>query len=201
MAPDLTEGLVDVCTRLYQRRLTFSTGGNISVRDGDRVYITPSGRNKGMLKRGDIVTVDMDGRALQGGKPSIETGFHLAIYKMRPEVQAVVHCHPQYCTALAVMGAPMRTGLTPEGVLLLGDVPLVPYGTPGTQDLVRLLASYCVDHDALLMARHGALTMGKDLEEAFNRMEELEFQAHMQFLVGDAEEIPLEERRRILGLP
>lgn len=201
MTTGLAEELVRVCARLYDRRLTFSTGGNISVRDGDRVLITPSGRNKGMLKPEDIVTVDMDGNVLHGGKPSIETGFHLAVYRARSDVRSVVHCHPQHCTALAVMGSPMRTGLTPEGVVLLGDVPLVPYGTPGTQDLVRLVASYSMDHDALLMARHGALTVGRDLEEAFNRMEELEFQAHMQFLVGDADEIPLEERRRILGLP
>jgi len=199
MREDAPQRLAHTCARLYERRLTFSTGGNVSMREGEKVYITPSGRNKGALESEDIVVVDMEGITINGGRPSIELGFHLAIYRRRPDVQAVVHCHPQYCTALAVMGGRMRTGLTPEGVLLLDEVPMVPYATPGTEELVRLVSDHSIAHNAMLMARHGAITLGKDLEEAFNRMEELEFQARMQFLVGDAPEIPGQERRRILG--
>lgn len=196
---DKRRELTDFCSLLYERRLTFSAGGNVSVRDGEMILITPSGRNKGLLRPEDMVAVDMDGRPLEGGKPSIELGFHLAIYRSRPEVGAVVHCHPLHSTALAVRGEPLRCGLTPEGVLLLGDVPLVPYATPGSEELVRLVSSYALDHDAIIMEKHGALTVGDDLEQAYNRMEELEFQAQLQFLAGDAEEISDAERRRILG--
>ncbi len=196
---DKRRELTDFCSLLYERRLTFSAGGNVSVRDGETILITPSGRNKGLLSPEDMVAVDMDGQPLEGGKPSIELGFHLAIYRSRPEVGAVVHCHPLHSTALAVRGEPLRCGLTPEGVLLLGDVPLVPYATPGSEELVRLVSAYALDHDAIIMEKHGALTVGADLEQAYNRMEELEFQAQLQFLAGDAEEISDAERRRILG--
>lgn len=189
--------LADVCARLYERKLTFSSGGNVSMRNADGVLITPSGRNKGRLKPEEMVKTDIGGKLQGEGKPSIELGFHLAIYDCRPEVNAVVHCHPLYCTALAVKKDKLRTGLTPEGILLLGDVPHMPYATPGTQDLVDIVAEYSKHHDAMIMERHGAITLGRDLEEAYNRMEELEFQAHMQFLTEGSLELPEEERRRI----
>jgi len=193
--------LTEVCARLYERRLTYSSGGNVSIRTEDGVLITPSGKNKGLLKPEEMVKTDIMGIIQGPGKPSIELGFHLAVYKSRPDVNAVVHCHPLYCTALAVKGEKLKTGLTPEGVLLLGDVPHMPYATPGTKQLVDVIAEYSGHHDAMIMERHGAITLGKDLEEAFNRMEELEFQAHMQFLTAGSTELPEEERRRIRNSP
>lgn len=193
--------LAEVCARLYERRLTFSSGGNVSMRTENGVLITPSGKNKGRLKPEEIVKTDIMGKLQGTGKPSIELGFHLAVYNSRPDVNAVVHCHPLYCTALAVKGEKLKTGLTPEGVLLLGDVPNMPYATPGTKQLVDVIAEYSGHHDAMIMERHGAITLGKDLEEAYNRMEELEFQAHMQFLTEGSTELPEEERRRIRNSP
>lgn len=193
--------LTDVCTRLYERRLTFSSGGNVSVRTDDGIFITPSGRNKGRLKPEEMVKTDNLGKVQGKGKPSIELGFHLAVYDCRPDVHAVVHCHPLYCTALAVKQEKLKTGLTPEGVLLLGEVPLMPYATPGTKDLVDIVAKSSKHHNVMIMERHGAITLGIDLEEAYNRMEELEFQAHMQFLTEGSVELPEEERRRIRNAP
>jgi L-fuculose-phosphate aldolase len=192
--------LTAVCTRLYERRLTVSAGGNMSVRlGGDRMLITPTGRNKGALSPEDMVLMDLDGGILSAGRPSIEHRFHIGLYRADPEINAIVHCHPLNCVALAVRGEPLRTGLTPEGVLLLGEVPMIGYHTPGSQELVDEVVAHA-DSAAMLMLRHGALTRGRTLEEAYNRMEELEFQAELQMLVGDAGDLPADEIARIRGL-
>ncbi len=194
------EKLTTWSERLYHRRLTFSAGGNVSLRlkDGS-VLITPSGRCKGTLRPEDLVKVSVDGDVIGNGHPSIETDMHLALYQARDDIGSVVHCHPLYCTALAVMREPLRPRLTPEGVLLLGDVPMVPYYPPGSIELVGAVASHC-GHNAMIMERHGALTVGRDLEQAYNRMEEMEFQARLQLIVGDrGQDLDETEVARILG--
>lgn len=192
--------LVRICGLLYERELTFSAGGNMSVRlNEDEILITPSGKNKGLLTEDDPIVVDMDGKPLTGwNKPSIETGMHLALYKANPETQAIIHCHPLNCVALT-MKKRIRTDLTPEGVLLLGDVPTVGYHTPGSQALADVVASHSKSK-AILMERHGAVTQGKDLVDAYNRMEELEFQAKLQMLVGRCRGLPKDEVARLLEM-
>lgn len=192
--------LAECCHLLYDRHLTVSAGGNMSVRLGeDEILITPSGVNKGLISGDDLVKMDMDGNVISGGKPSIEHKFHIGIYKENPETNAVIHCHPLYCLALAVKGEDIKSCLTPEGVLLLDQVPTVRYETPGSQELVDAVMEYA-DAPAMLMAKHGAITQGRTLEEAFNRMEELEFQAHLQILAGDAAELPVEELVKLRGM-
>ena len=185
--------LVECCHMLYDRNLTVSAGGNMSVRINDReILITPSGVNKGLVREDDLVKMDMDGNVLSGGKPSIEHKFHLGIYRENPETNAVVHCHPLYCLATLTRGEDLKSTLTPEGVLLLDQVPTCRYATPGSDELVEAVMEYA-HAPAMLMARHGAITQGRTLEEAYNRMEELEFQAHLQILAGNAEELPISE--------
>ncbi len=185
--------LVECCHMLYDRNLTVSAGGNMSVRINDReILITPSGVNKGLVREDDLVKMDMDGNVLSGGKPSIEHKFHLGIYRENPETNAVVHCHPLYCLAILTRGEDLKSTLTPEGVLLLDQVPTCRYATPGSDELVEAVMEYA-HAPAMLMARHGAITQGRTLEEAYNRMEELEFQAHLQILAGNAEELPMSE--------
>lgn len=192
--------LVKICTRLYDRKITVSAGGNMSVRiNDDCILITPSGRNKGMLRPVDIVKVDMDGKVIGEGKPSIETMFHLAIYKANKEANAVIHCHPLYCTALAIEGKKIAFDLTPEGVMLLGDVPMVKYRTPGSPELVEEVKKNAKSK-AMILERHGALTYGRNLEEAFNRMEELEFQAHLHLIEKDADPLPKDEINKIRSM-
>ncbi len=191
------EQLAMYCKMLYNRNLTVSTGGNMSVRINDReIVITPSGRNKGMLNPEDMVKMSIDGEVLSEGKPSIEHKFHLVLYRMTPETTAVVHCHPLNCVALAVRNEPIRCNLTPEGAILLGRVPMIGYHTPGSQELVDAVAAEGLAR-AMLMERHGALTQGRSLEEAYNRMEELEFQARLQLLTGDAKDLPADEVERL----
>ncbi len=191
------EQLAKFCKMLYDRQLTVSAGGNMSMRINEReVIITPSGRNKGLLSPDDMVKLSIDGEVLSSGKPSIEHRFHLALYRMNPETNAIVHCHPLNCVALAVKGAKMRCNLTPEGAILLGDVPMVGYYTPGSEELVEAVAEQG-RAKAMLMERHGALTQGRTIEEAYNRMEELEFQAKLQLMVGDAEDLPDDEVEKL----
>ena len=192
--------LAECCHLLYDRHLTVSAGGNMSVRLGeDEILITPSGVNKGLISGDDLVKMDMDGNVISGGKPSIEQKCHIGIYKENPETNAVIHCHPLYCLALAVNGEDIKSCLTPAGALLLDQVPTVRYETPGSQELVDAVMEYA-DAPAMLMAKHGAITQGRTLEEAFNRMEELEFQAHLQILAGDAAELPVEEVVKLRGM-
>jgi L-fuculose-phosphate aldolase len=185
--------LVKICKLLYDRQLTVSAGGNMSVKINDsEILITPSGRNKGMLEPEDLVLIDSKGKVLSEGKPSIEHKFHLALYNMNFDTRAVVHCHPLHCVTLAVKGEKIKSNITPEGVLLLGDVPMIGYFTPGSKKLVEAVAAVG-DHKAILMERHGAITQGRTLEEAYNRMEELEFQARLQLLCSDVEDLPKRE--------
>ena len=112
--------LVKICRMLYDRQLTVSAGGNMSVKINDsEILITPSGRNKGMLEPEDLVLIDSKGKVLSTGKPSIEHKFHLALYNMNYDTNAVIHCHPLHCVTLAVKGENIKSNITPEGVLLL----------------------------------------------------------------------------------
>lgn len=194
------DALTATCRMLYDRRLTVSAGGNMSVRlDDGSVLITPSGRNKGLVEPEELVKVDMDGNVISGPKPSIETRFHLALYRLNPKTMAVVHCHPLNCIALTIRGLPLRCNLTPEGVLLLGKVPTIGYYTPGTKGLVDAVAAH-YDSPVMLMERHGAIAQGRSLEEAYDRMEELEFQAELSLMCEGAQDLPRSEVERLEGI-
>jgi L-fuculose-phosphate aldolase len=189
---------------MADRGLTFATGGNISARlDEESILITPSGVRKGEMRGEDLIIISLrDGSIVGDRKPSIEASLHTAFYS-RGEVNAVMHGHPPFCTTLALLGQPLKTALTPEGVMVLGIVPLVPYRTPGTRELAEALASAGGDGRGYLMEKHGALTLGKDLEEAFNRLEEMEFIASIQVRgqsLGEVEELPSKEVRKILRI-
>lgn len=172
----LRRDLVEVCRRLHARRLVGAGEGNVSCRlPGGRVLVTPSGTNKGYLRPADLIVVDGAGKALRGrGRPSSELRMHLAAYAARPEVQAVVHAHPLTAVALTVAGLPPPNDLLPEAVLVLGEVVVAPFATPGTDEVPESLASFFPGHDVLLLERHGALALGRDLFQAYDRMETLE---------------------------
>jgi L-fuculose-phosphate aldolase len=196
--------IVEYGKLLYGKGLTVGTAGNISLRgEGRTMLITPTNTCKGMLEEGRLVLIDLeDGKVLGGGRPSIETPFHMALYRARPDINAVIHTHPVHCTALAVKGIGIQPGLTPEGLLVLGrEVPMVPYATPGTDDLAKVLSKTSGNAAALLLEKHGAITVGKDMAEAFHRMETLEFMAQLQFnlhVLGGAGALPEDEICRVL---
>ncbi len=169
--------MVLCCRQLAARGLIAGRDGNLSVRlAADRVLVTPCGHIKSLVSARDMVEVDLTARARRRGprKPTSELDLHLRILRHRPDVQAVVHAHPPTATAFAVAGEEIPDNLLPELIFMVGPVPLVPYGTPGTPELGDRVMPYLKGHDALLLANHGAVTMGKTLDEAWIRMESLE---------------------------
>lgn len=177
----LRKDVCEVGRRLYRKGFIAANDGNVSVRMGNgNVLLTPSGMNKGRLDEEDLVVTDMDGHRLYGFKePSSELPMHLVVYRERPDVRAVVHAHPPHATGFAVAGVPLDKPLISEVVLTLGTVPLAEYGTPTTPELADRIEPYVRDHDAILMANHGAMTSGPDLFAAYDRMETLDHFAHI----------------------
>jgi L-fuculose-phosphate aldolase len=175
--------LVGVCRRLYARGLIAATDGNVSCRAGaDRLLITPSGSAKGDLKPLDMLLTDLGGHVLQGkGRPSSEILMHLAVYEARPEVEAIVHAHPPMLTAFTLARMPFVAEALPEVWLTIGPVATAPYATPSTAEVAASIAPFLGDHQALLLERHGSLTLGKNLTEAYLRLEKLEHAAHTLF--------------------
>jgi L-fuculose-phosphate aldolase len=173
-----------VCRRLCERGLIAGPDGNVSVRLGpDRVLVTPAGISKVDVTPRDLVEVALDGtprgRAPAGRRASTEVGMHLRIYARRPDAMAVVHAHPPTATAFAVAGEGLPDRVLPELIFLLGAVPLVPYATPGTPALADGLEPFLGEHDAFLLANHGATTLGPTLRVAHQRMESLEHGARI----------------------
>jgi L-fuculose-phosphate aldolase len=167
--------LVEIAKRLYERNMNAALGGNVSIRLGDEIAISPAGINKGFMTEDDIVVVDMEGNKLLGnGKPSSEGKMHYEIYKLRPDVQAIIHAHPPFAVGFALAHHDLPDDILPEVTILLGHVPCLPYVTPSTIELAREVAQGLTHRNAAFMANHGAITVGADLEEAYNRMELLE---------------------------
>lgn len=173
--------IVDVCHRLYERGLIAGPDGNVSVRlPGGHILITPSGRSKGKVTAESLVVVDITGRVIDGdGRPSSEIRMHLRIYERRADAMAVVHAHPPAATGFGVAGLSITAPVLPEVILQMGTVPLVPYATPGTDALPDSMEPFLMQHDAFLLANHGATTIGPNLEMAHQRMESLEHAARI----------------------
>ena len=169
-------GITRFCHLIYEKGYVASTDGNVSARLPDgHIMCTPTISNKGFVKPDDMVIIDTKAQKIKGErKASSEIAMHLLIYEMRPDIHAVVHAHPPCATAYAAAGIPLNKALISEVVLALGCVPLAEYGTPGTPELSNRLRPFVKDFDALLMANHGVVTYGVDLEDAFNRMDTVE---------------------------
>ena len=153
-----------------------ATDGNLSMRlDENRVIITPSGVPKGEVTLDAPIIMDMDGTMLEGdGKPSSEGKLHLEVYRLRPDVDAVIHAHPPKCIAFTVAGIPIDTCLLPEVVVTLGAIPTSRYATPTTDEVPESIRPHIAKSDAVMLARHGSLTVGKSLKDAFKILEKME---------------------------
>jgi L-fuculose-phosphate aldolase len=173
---DLRRQIVEIGRLAYQKGWVAANDGNISVRLGpDRVLATPTGVSKGMMAPEDLIVCDLDGNKVEGSRErTSEILMHMTIYRMRPDVQAIVHAHPPVATGFAVAGRPLNLALLPEVIVGLGCIPLAGYGLPGTPELSEALKPFIPSYDALLMANHGAVCYADDLMKAFFRMETLE---------------------------
>jgi L-fuculose-phosphate aldolase len=173
--------ICEIGKRVYNKNFVAANDGNISVKAGpNTIWTTPTGVSKGFMTPDMIVKMDLSGKVLAGKyKPSSEVKMHLRVYQENPEVRAVVHAHPPVATSFAIAGISLEKPISPEAVVLLGRVPVAPYATPGTEEVPDSIAPFCKDHNAVLLANHGALTWGRDLIEAYYRMESLEHYALM----------------------
>jgi L-fuculose-phosphate aldolase len=172
--------------RLYKQGLTSTSGGNISLRvSDDTILITPSATDKGRMKWKEVGIMSILGENLTHDlKPSIESGMHLAIYKSKPGVKAIVHAHPVCASSFTAMKCPIETNLTAEACAILGNPVFVPYALMGTADLANLAAEYVEKSDILLLENHGVLTTGTNLLQAFDKTEVLENAARMTMIVN-----------------
>src|SRR4029079_294770 len=172
----LRADIVEVGRRMYARGYTASNDGNISVRlDAQRLLMTPKSVCKGFMTPDMMCITDLEGRKLQGDRdPSSETLMRLEVYRQRRDVQAVVHAHPPTATGFAVAGIPLDRAVLAEVLTTLGSIPIAEYATPSTQELPEAVRKYIKAHDGMLLANHGALTVGSDLFGAYYKMETIE---------------------------
>jgi len=175
--------LVHVCRRLQAGGFIAATDGNVSCRaDSDSFLITPSGKAKGDLQPLDLLLVNSAGEVLKGGgRPSSEIRMHTLIYSRRKDVGAVVHAHPPMLTAFTLASIPFSAEALPEVYLSFGAVPTAPFATPSTDEVPRSLEPLIQNRHAVLLERHGAVTMGATPQEAFLRLEKLEHAARTLF--------------------
>jgi len=196
--------IVEIGRRLWERGYVASNDGNISARLGDRVLVTPTGLSKGFLKPADIVVVSTAGDRLEGAaEPTSELPMHLAVYRARADVRAVVHAHPPKATGFAVAGVPLAQCVLPEVVLTLGQVPLAGYATPSTEEVARSIGEFIPNHNAILLSNHGALTLGRDLMQAYYRMETVEHFAEITLAakaLGGPSPLSSDDVRKLLSV-
>jgi len=178
---DVRRDIVRVCRRLYERGLIAGPDGNVSVRiSREHILITPRGFSKAEVEEHDLVLVTLDGTRIGGRhEASSEVAMHLAAYRAREDVGAVVHAHPPVATGFAVAGLGLSGNVLPELAVQVGEVPFVPYATPGTEALPDAMAPWLPNYDAFLLANHGATTLGRTLTEAHQRMECIEQSANI----------------------
>lgn len=182
-------GIVEICRRLSAKNLLASADGNVSVRvSDDEIWITPAGQNKAFIEPGDMALIALDGRVLHGN-PSSERLMHLEVYRSCPKARAIVHAHPPTAIAWTVARPDMKElpgeGLS-ELILALGRVPVAPYARPGTAAMGEVLRPFLPGTRVMVLARHGAISWGEDLDEAYNGMERLE---HVAGILKSAEEL------------
>jgi L-fuculose-phosphate aldolase len=201
----LRADIVEVGRRLYARGYTASNDGNISVRlDANRLLMTPKSVCKGFMDPAMMCITDLAGTKLAGDRdPSSEMQMHLEVYRQRPDAMAVVHAHPPTATGFAVAGIPLDRAVLAEVITTLGSVPIADYATPSTKELPEAVRKYVKAHDGMLLANHGALTLGADLFGAYYKMETIEHFAKISLvarLLGGERLLSRQEVDRLQGL-
>jgi L-fuculose-phosphate aldolase len=165
----LKEQICEIGRRIYARGFAAANDGNITIRLNDReVLCTPTMVSKGYMKPEDVCKVDYEGKQLAGTrKRTSEVLLHLAVYKQRPDINAVVHCHPPHATAFAVAHEPIPKCVLPEVEVFLGEVPIAEYETPGTTRFAETIVPFVKDCNTIILANHGTVTFGPTLENAY----------------------------------
>lgn len=208
---DLRHTFVKIGRLMYEKGFICASDGNISARLApNRLLITPSGLHKGLLEPEDMLVVDDEGNVVGGRygrsqnlKPTSELPMHLEAYRQRPDIQAVVHAHPPITIALSIAGVPMADCLLPEVIVMLGIIPTTEYASPSSAENVRAIRDLIRHHDGLVLQRHGSLTVGDSPMQAFMRLETLEQNARIGFMLaqlGVRNPMPAHEVEKLLAM-
>lgn len=204
------EEIIQVCRLMYQKGYVAATDGNVSVRLDDNLFlITPSGFSKGLLRPDQLLLVDEEGNVVgrsrygptRGLRPSSEILLHLEAYRRRPDIRAVVHAHPPITIALSIAGISLARCLLPEVLMTLGMIPTAPYATPASEESARAIAGLIDHYDAIVLERHGSITVGKSALDAYFKLEKLEHTALILKTVlelGREEPFPVEEVAKLV---
>jgi L-fuculose-phosphate aldolase len=196
--------IVRVGKLMYERSYVVSSDGNVSVRlDDGRIVATPTQTCKGRMTEEMLAVTDLEGKALDDRRVSSELAMHLLIYRERDDVRAVCHAHPPHGSAFAVAGLAIDQPILSEVILTLGCVPLAEYGTPSTDELTDAMRPLVKNHNALLMANHGAVAYGADVWQAFDRLETLEHTARIAILarvLGGARNLPPDSIEKLIDI-
>lgn len=181
---DAARAIVLACHRLYDHGFVTATDGNVSARlDCGNILVTPTSLNKGQVNESDLVEVKSDGTPVTlSRKASTELDMHLFVYQQRPDVHAVVHAHPPHATGFATARIPLTACLFPEVIVGLGAIPLADYATPSTKEVAESLRPHVLNADSILLANHGVVAYGKDVEDAYFKLEKVEHAAHITFV-------------------
>jgi len=175
MSNSIRADIVRVAKLMYEKEMVNALEGNVSVKDGDKIYITPTSVCKGYLEEDMITVIDTNGDVIEGTyKPTSELKLHLACYRLRPDITSVVHSHSPYSTAYAIANKPITTKAYPEMIIAFDQIPVIAYGTPSTDEVYAELHKVIDKTDVFLISRHGIVSVGKNLYDAFFKIEAAE---------------------------
>ncbi|HHF52998.1 MAG TPA: class II aldolase/adducin family protein [candidate division WOR-3 bacterium] len=182
--PELRKEIIKYCVLMYENNYVVASDGNISVRISEGHFlITPSDKRKAELEYKDLIVINKEGNVIEGNfTPSKEMWMHIWIYEMRPDVNAVIHAHPPYSTAFSFQMPREYVPQLPEVEILVGKIGFVPYREAGSLELAKLVKEKITEHNGLILQKHGVVAVGANLEEAFNRLERMEFEFKIKSL-------------------
>lgn len=199
--PTARREMIEVGRRMYEKGFIVATDGNLSVRLGrGRFLVTRSGVCKGDLTDRDLVVCDQNGQTIRGGRVSSEVLLHLAAYRLRPDVSAAIHAHPPLAVAFTLAGVSLSNALLPEVVMALGTIPTSLFAAPASPEGAEVIRDEILKHDAVILDRHGSLTIGKTLWSAYHKLERLEFAArvtHSARALGEIRPLSAEEMAQV----
>lgn len=208
MTQRILEQLCEAGASFYQRGYAFGSTGNLSVRTGKQVWITPTDASLKAVQLDQLACIDLGAGLRNANKPSKEYPFHLAIYRQRPDINAVVHLHSAHCVALSCLESldeqnPLPP-LTPYYFMRVAPLSVLPYFRPGSAKLAEAVEQAALNHNCMLMRNHGSICAGASLNEAVDRAEELEATAQLYFTlrgerVRSLTEEQIEELRQVFG--